>query len=90
VHRIVTVEIKSVGSVEIVAWSNLGRGSRIQGLLALTVSIICRSNLGRTFSIQQPEVKYTPSLWTFCVRTPQVQDNEPAVQPRSKLIVHRS
>jgi hypothetical protein len=79
VLRIVTIEIESVGSGEIMAWSNLGRGSRIQWLLALTTSIICRSNLGYTLSIRRPEVKDTPSLWTFCVRTPQIQDNEPAV-----------
>jgi hypothetical protein len=28
-HRIVTVEIESVGSGEMLVWSDLGRGSRI-------------------------------------------------------------
>jgi hypothetical protein len=47
----VTVEIESVGLGEMLALSDLGRGSRIPWLLAHTASVMCRSNLGRTFFI---------------------------------------
>jgi hypothetical protein len=59
----VTVEIESVGLGEMLAWPDLGRGSRIQWLLAHTASVMCRSNLGRMFligllgiSVRNPEL----------------------------------